>query len=173
MINVSSNSSDSGASQQRSTVSEKSLSHADLTKSNELIDHKNHKPHLARVNSSEDTGAQVRTKTLHHYSEDSPYHGRSQSLMEIGSNILLGEGATRENQIISGSGIKNCYVTNDNMINKKVISDRSQSSSALLITTSVFDESATSKSTHINPNLIESRRRHTLTRLKGNVVEHI
>ena len=168
MINVSSNISDAGASQQRATVTEKSLSHVDLTKPNELFDHKNHKPHLARVNSSEEAGAQTRhgNKILHHYNQNSPQHGRSQSLMEIGSNMLLGEGATRENQNISGPGIKNCYVTNDNIITKKVISDRSQSSSALLITTSVFDES---KAAHMNPNLIESRRRHTLTRLKGNL----
>ena len=172
MINVSSSIPDvvGVPQQQRCIVPEKSQSHADLTKSNDLNGYKDQKPHLARVNSSETPGAEMilRNKNIRQYNQINPQHGRSQSLLEIGSNALLVEGSRKEIQNTSASGIfKSGNATKDNIGHKKIVSDRSQSSSALLVHSSIFDES---KTTNTNPNLIHSRRRHTLTKLKGMII---
>ena len=173
MINVSSNSPDPVVSQRRTIVGEKSQSHADLTKSNDLTDYKHQKSHLARVNSTENAGAEarLRNKAHHQYNYNDPQHGRSQSLLEIDrNNILLGERCIKQDQSTSNSGLsKNSDSTRDSTITKKAISDRSQSSSALLITSPIFDESLVSKTINTNSNLIHTRRRHTLTKLKGNL----
>ena len=166
MINVSSDSPDIGVLHGVTIVSEKSQSHADLTKSNELVGYKNQKPILTRVSSTENAGVDTRhrNKVLHQYNVDNPQHGRSQSLLEIDSNnIVLRDGTTNKDHNKSCTGLfKNGNTIKDNVANKKLISDRSQSSSALLITPSIFDESPASKS-----NMIHTRRRHTLTKLKG------
>jgi len=173
MINVSSNNPDPVVLQRQNNVGEKSQSHADLTKSNDLTDYKHQKSHLARVNSTENAGAEgrLRNKAHHQYNYNNPQHGRSQSLLEIGSNnILLREGRIKQDQSTSSSGLsKNCDTTKDSTITKKSVSDRSQSSSALLITSPIFDESPVSKTINTNSNLIHTRRRHTLTKLKGNL----
>ena len=164
MINVSSDSPDIGISQSQSITSEKSQSHADLTKSNELAGYKNQKPHLTRVNSSENAVADVRlrSRALQSYNLDHSQHGRSQSLLEIDSNNVALSEDTNSN--VNNAGLfRNDNTSKSNTSSKKIVSDRSQSSSALLITPSIFDETPSSKS-----NLIHSRRRHTLTKLKGN-----
>ena len=164
MINVSSDSQDIGISQSQSIASEKSQSHADLTKSDELAGYKNQKPHLTRVSSSENAGADVRlrSRALQSYNLDHSQHGRSQSLLEIDSNNVALSEDTNSN--VNNTGLfKNNNTSKSNTSIKKIVSDRSQSSSALLITPSIFDETPSSKS-----NLIHSRRRHTLTKLKGN-----
>ena len=164
MINVSSDSQDIGISQSQSIASEKSQSHADLTKSDELAGYKNQKPHLTRVSSSENAGADVRlrSRALQNYNLDHSQHGRSQSLLEIDSNNVALSEDTNSN--VNNAGLfRNDNTSNSNNSSKKIVSDRSQSSSALLITPSIFDETPSSKS-----NLIHSRRRHTLTKLKGN-----
>ena len=173
MINVCSNSSEARASSRTSTVAEKSLSHADLTKSNELTDHTNRKTLLGRVNSSEGGGVRTKheNKSLYSYSQSNPQHGRSQSLMEIAGNTLS-SATTKGNLHMSDAAIKNCFPSNDH-VGKKMVSDRSKSSSALITTPSLIDESSPSKSNSMAPKLIETRRRHTLTKLKGIISKEI
>ena len=163
MINVSSDSPDIGVGQSQSIVSEKSQSHADLTKSNELSGYKNQKLNLTRVNSTENAGADIRLRArgLHQYNVENTQHGRSQSLLEIDSNnMVLRESSNNDDPSTE------LFKSNNNMkatiASKKIVSDRSQSSSALIIAPSLLDESDSSKS-----NLIHTRRRHTLTKLKG------
>lgn len=172
MINVSNNSPGVGASQQRDLVVEKSQSHVDLTKSNDLGDYKTQKPQLSRVNSTEHTGIETRNRNenLHQFTQQgSSHHGRSQSLLEIGKGMILSEGIVKDATPSEG------FLRKDNglkgtPIGRRVVSDRSQSSSALLVSAPGMDDAKLLKTQSTNPNVLHTRRRHTLTKLKGRFI---
>ena len=171
MINVSNNSPGVDASQQRDLVVEKSQSHVDLTKSNDLGDYKTQKPQLSRVNSTEHTGIETRNRNenLHQFTQHvSSHHGRSQSLLEIGKGMILSEGIVKDSTPRDSEGfLRKENVLKGTPIGKRVVSDRSQSSSALLVGTPGMDDSKLLKTQSTNPNVLHTRRRHTLTKLKG------
>ena len=193
MINVSSHQHDRTTSPQQNSSKvappEKSASHADLSKSNELSGgggniNRDKKTYLTRVASSEDAATghiKSNNKSLHNYNNHPPasnhQHGRSQSLLEIGSKeSSLGDiehhHSNRGNMNVpsgaeSSAMTKSSYFV-DGSARIKIVSDRSRSSSALLTAHQSSSEEPPKSNSPTHCKLIEARRRHTLTKLKGN-----